>query len=107
MLTMVLGGLWHGANWTFIVWGLLHGVGLAVHKLWVRHRPQVHLPRFVGAFVGWAMTYALVCVGWVFFRAPSLSSAGVILGKIAGVSSGGVSWFYLPLWLLLPLVVAA
>jgi alginate O-acetyltransferase complex protein AlgI len=107
MLTMLLGGLWHGANWTFVVWGLLHGVGLAVHKLWTRHRPQIRVPVVAGAFIGWALTYAFVCIGWVFFRAPSLASAGVILGKIAGLSSGGVSWFYLPFWLLLPLVVAA
>ena len=81
MLTMLLGGLWHGASWTFIVWGLLHGVGLAVHKLWVRHRPNIPVPRFVGPFVGWALTYTFVCVGWVFFRAPSLASAGEILAQ--------------------------
>lgn len=106
MLTMVLGGLWHGASWTFVVWGLLHGVGLAVHKLWVRHRPNIPVPRFIGALVGWAVTYTFVCVGWMFFRASSLASAGEILGRIV-VLSGGVSWFYLPFWILLPLVVAA
>lgn len=108
MLTMLLGGLWHGANWTFVIWGLLHGAGLATHKLWVRYRPAgIRLPSFVGGFIGWALTYAFVCLGWVFFRAPSLASAGVILRKISGLSSGGISWFYLPFWLLLPLVAAA
>jgi alginate O-acetyltransferase complex protein AlgI len=106
MLTMLLGGLWHGASWTFVIWGLLHGVGLAVHKLWVRHKPKIPAPQFVGTLVGWALTYTFVCVGWVFFRAPTLASAGEMLRRIA-VLSGGVSWFYLPFWILLPLVVAA
>ena len=99
MLTMLLGGLWHGASWTFVVWGLLHGVGLATHKLWVRHRPEILMPAFVGAFIGWAMTYAFVCIGWVFFRAPSLASAGVILRQDRRRVGG--AWFYLPFWLFL------
>jgi alginate O-acetyltransferase complex protein AlgI len=105
MLTMLLGGLWHGAAWTFVVWGLLHGAGLAVHKLW---KQQVsHGRRPFHGVVGWLTTYAFVCVGWVFFRATDFGTAIVILRKIVGLEPGGASWVYLPLLLVLPLVVAA
>src|SRR4026209_1390011 len=67
MLTMLLGGLWHGAAWTFVAWGLLHGLGLAVHKLWTQQVSHGRRP-FHGV-VGWLTTYSFVCVGWVFFRA--------------------------------------
>jgi alginate O-acetyltransferase complex protein AlgI len=108
MLTMLLGGLWHGASWTFVVWGLLHGIGLATHKLWSRHRPEF-LARSgaVGAVVGWSLTYAFVCLAWIFFRAPNFSTAALMIRKIIGQAPGGISWFFLPFWMLLPLVAAA
>ena len=108
MLTMLLGGLWHGASWTFVVWGLLHGIGLATHKLWSRHRPDF-LARSgaVGAVVGWSLTYAFVCLAWIFFRAPNFSTAALMIRKIIGQAPGGISWFFLPFWMLLPLVAAA
>jgi alginate O-acetyltransferase complex protein AlgI len=105
MVTMLLGGLWHGASWTFVFWGFLHGAGLAAHKLWRRHVPPDFRP-FRGV-VGWATTYAFVCVGWVFFRAADFPTAAFVLRKIAGLEPGGVEWFYLPLWLIVPVVVAA
>ncbi|MDP9177823.1 MAG: MBOAT family protein [Gemmatimonadota bacterium] len=105
MLTMVLGGLWHGAAWTFVVWGLLHGVGLAVHKIWAQEVSQGRRP-FHGV-VGWLVTYAFVCVGWVFFRASDFGTAMLMLRKIVGLEPGGANWVYLPLLLIVPLVVAA
>jgi alginate O-acetyltransferase complex protein AlgI len=105
MLTMLLGGLWHGAAWTFVAWGLLHGVGLAVHKIWTQRVSQGREP-FHGV-VGWLTTYAFVCVGWVFFRASDFGIAMLMLRKIVGLEPGGASWVYLPLLLILPLVVAA
>ncbi len=104
-LTMLLGGLWHGAAWTFVVWGLLHGVGLAIHKLWSEHVSHGRRP-FRG-IVGWLTTYSFVCVAWVFFRASDFSTAIVMLEKIAGLIPGGATWVYLPFLLILPLVVAA
>jgi hypothetical protein len=103
---MLLGGLWHGANWTFVLWGLLHGIGLAVHKLWSRYRPMpVGALGAVGVVVGWTLTYAFVCVGWILFRSSDLATAMTVLGKVVGRNGGGIEWFYLPFWFLLPLVV--
>ena len=67
--TFVLGGLWHGANWTFVLWGLLNGVGLVLLRLW--SRSGVRMP----ALVAWAITFLFVNVAWVLFRAPDLATA--------------------------------
>jgi alginate O-acetyltransferase complex protein AlgI len=105
MLTMLLGGLWHGAAWTFVAWGLLHGVGLAVNKIWTERVSHGRRP-FHG-IVGWLTTYSFVCVAWIFFRAPDFSMAMVVIRKIAGLEPGGATWVYLPLSLILPLVIVA
>lgn len=103
-LTMLLGGLWHGANWTFVFWGFLHGVGLAVHKGRMDRIKQGRAKPLPPA-VGWLMTYAFVCFAWVFFRAQDFSTAMVIVRKLLWLDPTGVSHFYLPLALLLPLVL--
>ena len=108
MITMLLGGLWHGASWNFVIWGGLHGLGLVVHRLIGSRLPS--LPRSLrplSMFMGWLATYAFVCFCWIFFRAESLESALYIIRKIAGLEAGGASWFYLPLFLFVPLIVAA
>jgi alginate O-acetyltransferase complex protein AlgI len=69
MLTMSLGGLWHGAGWLFIIWGTLHGVGLTVDLLWRRFGLQMP------PLAGWIATFAFVTLTWIFFRAPSLNMA--------------------------------
>jgi len=111
MLTMLLGGLWHGASWTFVAWGAMHGAGLAAHKLWMARRgPAVATDARVSllrSLASWALTYAFVCIAWVFFRAPDFTTAVVVLQKVAGLSPGGASWMYLPFFLVLPLVAAA
>jgi len=101
MLTMLIGGLWHGASWNFVIWGALHGVALAINKLW--RRTGVELP----AVLAWAITLAFVCVAWVFFRAPDLHTALAILRKAALIDRGGIAWTYAPLWIVLPFVIAA
>lgn len=104
MITMLLGGLWHGANWTFVVWGLLHGLALCVHKLWLEKTGgRFKLPKPIA----WAMTYAYVCICWVFFRAPNFHTAVLVLKKLAGLAPGGVTYLFLPFFLLVPLVVVA
>lgn len=99
MLTMLLGGLWHGAAWTFVIWGVLHGVFLAVHKfllgerkLSTTNRLGSHSQRiwYVLCVLG---TFHLICFAWVFFRADSLSSAMVYLNGIAfgdGMKMSGI-----------------
>ena len=84
MITMVLGGLWHGAAWTFVIWGALHGAYLCVNHAWNRVGPVV-APRFeraagIAAFV---LTFLCVVVAWVFFRADSLSGAINLLSRMA------------------------
>jgi alginate O-acetyltransferase complex protein AlgI len=103
MATMLLGGLWHGASWNFVFWGLLHGGALAVHKLWAGRRGPASRP--LHPVVGWAATYAFVCVTWVFFRAQSFADALAVLRKITGIDQGGIYWPYLPLFMIVPLVV--
>jgi D-alanyl-lipoteichoic acid acyltransferase DltB (MBOAT superfamily) len=109
MLTMLLGGLWHGANWTFVIWGLLHGVALAAHKLWLEIRPKTggQADGPIARVLGWTMTTAFVTVCWVFFRSPNFEIAFTILRKLTGFAPGGIEWTYLPVYLFLPLLAAA
>lgn len=79
LVAMVLAGFWHGANWTFLAWGLLHGVVLVAFHLWrkVEGKPwHVRLP----AALSWFLTLVFVMMGWVFFRADSLQTAFYLIG---------------------------
>lgn len=86
MATMVLGGLWHGAGWTFVIWGALHGGFLVVHQLWQGLAGRSHLrwPVRVGrvlGLMGVALTFICVVFAWVYFRAPDLATANrLVLG---------------------------
>src|SRR4030081_1505358 len=84
MITMLLGGLWHGAAWTFVVWGALHGAYLCVNHAWSNYGPTV-APRFarVGNAAAFVLTFVSVVVAWVFFRADSISSATFVLSRMA------------------------
>jgi alginate O-acetyltransferase complex protein AlgI len=76
LVTMVLGGLWHGANWTFVIWGLLHGVGLSlVHIKNSLLGDRFRLPRFVAVLI----TFHFVTFAWILFRAPTLHKAGQVM----------------------------
>ena len=110
IITMLLGGLWHGASWTFVVWGLLHGIGLAGHKLWMEFRVRRGWSASTGllpSIAGWIATNAFVCVCWVFFRSQDFATAWVILRKLGGLAPGGVQWLYLPAYLFLPVLAVA
>lgn len=89
LVTMLLGGLWHGANWTFLVWGGLHGLYLIVNHAWNaigRRRPAAERARggLLSSFASWATTFLAVVVAWVFFRAPSLDAALAMLSGMTG-----------------------
>ena len=91
MTTMLLGGLWHGANWTFVVWGALHGFFLIVQHAWqtlVGSRPGGFWTRAAGRALAAVTVFALVNVAWVFFRAPDFSTAFTYLGGIAALTPG-------------------
>ena len=81
LLTFLLGGLWHGAAWTFVCWGALHGLGLCAVRLWRGTGRTLPAP------VAWAVTFLFVVVTWVFFRAHSLGDAWAIVRAMAGLSS--------------------
>jgi len=87
MATMVLGGLWHGAAWTFVIWGALHGGYLVINHLWWRFVPPNG--KAVRRVFGWAMTMAGVIVAWVLFRADGFGTAWSILASMVGVNGGG------------------
>jgi alginate O-acetyltransferase complex protein AlgI len=84
MITMLLGGLWHGAAWTFVAWGALHGVYLCINHAWNNYGPAI-APRFRGPanMAAFFLTFVSVVVAWVFFRAGSMSSALYVLSKMA------------------------
>jgi D-alanyl-lipoteichoic acid acyltransferase DltB (MBOAT superfamily) len=88
MTVMLVGGLWHGAGWTFIVWGGLHGLYLLTNHAWHELETRTGYPLFprgrVGSALGWALTFGAVLVAWVFFRAPSLAVAGGMVGSMFG-----------------------
>ncbi len=88
MLTMVLGGLWHGASWTFVFWGFLHGIGLAVTRWWQRRKPVVgqvraREPSTPARAIGVFLTFHYVCLAWIFFRATTFGKAVQVLKQIA------------------------
>jgi D-alanyl-lipoteichoic acid acyltransferase DltB (MBOAT superfamily) len=75
VITMVLGGLWHGPSWTFVIWGLLHGIGLAVQRGWQSWRGGTRNPSTWAAMARVALTFHFVCFAWIFFRANSFANA--------------------------------
>ena len=104
MITMVLGGFWHGASWNFILWGALHGGALAGHKFWgelgcadwIEHRPKL---RLAWRPVAWLLTFTVVLVGWIIFRAQTFGDAMVFLKRLAVWAGDGTrlsSPFILP-----------
>jgi alginate O-acetyltransferase complex protein AlgI len=95
MITMSIGGLWHGAGWTFVFWGVLHGLYLCTNHLW-RALPFVPklrwLPQPVRSLVGWAITFLAVVVAWVFFRAPDFATALAIIENMCVAKAASASF---------------
>jgi alginate O-acetyltransferase complex protein AlgI len=90
MITMLLGGLWHGAAWTFVAWGALHGAALIAQRRlapagdWIARLPGGGPLRDA---LGWLLTMGVVVVGWVLFRAQSLSDAAITLARLTDTES--------------------
>jgi alginate O-acetyltransferase complex protein AlgI len=87
MLTMLIGGLWHGAAWTFVAWGALHGVYLVINHAWQRLGGAAKLPgrgTDAGRWAAWLITFLAVVVAWVFFRSESFAAAKYMLRGMAG-----------------------
>jgi alginate O-acetyltransferase complex protein AlgI len=98
-LTFFLGGLWHGANWTFAIWGALNGLGLIFHRLF--QKTKIHIPSFLAILI----TFVFVLLMRVFFRAEDLNMALVTLKTMFGFATSGhsfdliVSVYDAPIWL--------
>ncbi len=89
-------GLWHGASWTFVFWGLYHGLFILIHRVWLRFRKKFNL-RAPNVVISVAATFIIVSLGWIFFRAPSFSRAIDVFRSFAHLDGGlmllaGISW---------------
>jgi D-alanyl-lipoteichoic acid acyltransferase DltB (MBOAT superfamily) len=100
MITMLLGGLWHGANLAFIFWGFLHGVYLIVQRIttpvWRKFVAIVRMPAFINSAICIVIVYALTVLAWIYFRSGSMghsafSVANTIIGRIASLED--FTWF--------------
>ena len=93
MLTMLLGGLWHGANWRFVAWGGIHGAYLLVERA-ISGRTEFRATRdlgFIQRFVGTSATYVAICITWVFFAAPTWESCGLIFCSLVGLTESPIA----------------
>ncbi len=80
MLVMLIGGLWHGASWNFVIWGGIHGLMLALERLQGKQSYYRRLPHAVRI----AVTFGIVCISWVFFRAKTLPQAAAFIAALFG-----------------------
>ena len=95
LVTMLLGGLWHGAGWNFLVWGGLHGLYLSINHLWRGWRgskPEVSIAGLVVKGACWAITFFAVVVAWVFFRAKTAAGAWQMLQGLFGAEAGSSAY---------------
>jgi alginate O-acetyltransferase complex protein AlgI len=84
LITFVLGGLWHGAGWTFVFWGFLHGIALVIHRAWKQ------LGFTMNKYLAWFITFNFINIAWIFFRAKDWESAIKVLGAMFGGNSAPI-----------------
>jgi hypothetical protein len=95
MITMLLGGLWHGASWNFVLWGAIHGACLGLNNAWSEapwSEPKTWpllgwIPQWARQRLGWAATFGVVVVAWVFFRAKTMAGALTMISAMLGLKS--------------------
>jgi D-alanyl-lipoteichoic acid acyltransferase DltB (MBOAT superfamily) len=85
LIVMAIGGIWHGAGWTFLLWGLMHGVGIVGNHYW-----EAAVPRRLPAPLAWLLTMLFVHVGWVLFRSPDFAIAGQVASAMFTPSAMGL-----------------
>ena len=91
MVTMLLGGLWHGAGWNFVIWGLLHGAAMVAHRLWEKFNISIHKT------LAWVLTFNFINLTWVIFRAETWEDAWKILKAMIGMNEINLVYYeYFP-----------
>ena len=102
-LTMLIGGLWHGASWTFVVWGALHGGALCIHKIWMKltKHDKKYKGTFIGNFCSGVITYLFVAFCWIFFRAENFDIAQSVISGITNWQDGII---YISSWSVLGII---
>lgn len=97
--------IWHGANWTYIIWGLLHGIALAIHKIWmVLTNSDKRRHSTFSTIISIILTFLFTTFCWIFFRAESLSQAITIIKRIFSFKSGieqPYMWFFIAMIILI------
>ncbi len=94
LLTFILSGLWHGANWTFVIWGGLNGLYLILAR-WKDHFfPSIQKPNFFSSLIGSLVTFVLICFSWIFFRAETVAEGWYILTHMFSGWTIGIQTFF-------------
>jgi len=110
LLTMLIGGLWHGASWMFVIWGGMNGLGLVLHKSWKRWRPWAPLETWWSRVVAVAVTFTFISFTRIWFRSDSLEKAGQVLAQMRdnfGLDvAGEVLWGFRSVFLVMALGLA-
>jgi D-alanyl-lipoteichoic acid acyltransferase DltB (MBOAT superfamily) len=88
MITFIIGGIWHGAGWTFVLWGVLHGFALVVHRIWQNIGFRLHY------ILAWFITFNFINIAWVFFRAKEFDDAIKVLSGMFGLSGISLHPFF-------------
>ncbi|CAD5919043.1 MBOAT family O-acyltransferase [Planktothrix agardhii] len=106
MATMVLGGLWHGAGWTFVIWGTLHGIALIIQREWSDNRLKFSSLTQIVKLISPLLTFYWVCVAWIFFRSVDLQTALITINSfVLFQSSGAKTLSFNLVWVLLGLAI--
>jgi D-alanyl-lipoteichoic acid acyltransferase DltB (MBOAT superfamily) len=108
LTTMLLGGLWHGANWTFVVWGAIQGFVLSIERFLFGHFKSHAEPQALGRVVRQVITFHVVCFSWIFFRAESVSGALAMIRSLAHFQWSpdyAAAWLFLALLAGLGLII--
>ncbi len=110
LIVFAVSGLWHGANWTYLIWGMSHGGALILEVmavwLWRRWFPVPRMPPVVARFLGWVWAFGGVTLGWIFFRSASLDQALEVVHRLTSIG-GGVAMTLPPPFSRFELAVAA
>lgn len=103
LLTMVIGGIWHGANWTYVVWGLFHGMALVVHKLFMKiTNSTLKKHNLIENIFSILLTFLFTSFGWIFFRAESIGHAFIIIKRLLGMNRGLEQPYF---WLFVAIII--